>query len=510
MTVLFLVALRVTIGWHFFAEGLSHHRDKNWSSEPFLRQAKGPFAHLYQSSLPDFYGWEELISHPYDESPAKPGPGGEAKKAPASRPKTDKPQASLPPRPGAADDQRTSLSAAPPSAAAANELVALAYLVAYQDDAPPAATDQKPASDPPSDKPAADSAPTPPTETSTPPKSTPDTSTPSTATPDKATPDKATPDKATPDKATPDKATPDKATPDKAASPPNEGNPKGEVKTAPASPAPPEPAKLPTEGAPSPKPADAKQKEREEQRRLQEEAALANPIYGKFAKNVLDAWTARGAEIARFYDYDSAQRDRANALYARYKTSLLDYLAAIEDDLRLYQRDLTRSQAMGQAPGANQIPFASKRLADIRRENTGKTAEWLSTLRLMDNGYTAAISSAATDEQEKKRGQFPPPENRLRTIDRAVSWMLMIVGAALIVGLLTRTAALIGAGFLLSVILSQPFWIEGTAPTFNQAVECVALLALATTRVGRWGGLDFFVHLLIAAPFGSARSSKDA
>jgi len=71
------------------------------------------------------------------------------------------------------------------------------------------------------------------------------------------------------------------------------------------------------------------------------------------------------------------------------------------------------------------------------------------------------------------------------------------------VGLFTRLACLAGAAFLLSVVLMQPFWVSDAMPTFNQYVEMFALLTLATTEVGRWGGLDFFLPRLI-----SGKSSK--
>src|ERR1700722_12285225 len=50
-----LVVLRLTIGWHFFSEGSKHLAEPHWSSEGFLRQAKGPLAPYYQSMLPRAY-----------------------------------------------------------------------------------------------------------------------------------------------------------------------------------------------------------------------------------------------------------------------------------------------------------------------------------------------------------------------------------------------------------------------------------------------------------------------
>ncbi|MGC4005607.1 MAG: hypothetical protein QM811_21815 [Pirellulales bacterium] len=42
--IVFLVALRVAMGWHFFNEGRDHYFDNKWSSAPFLKVAVGPLA----------------------------------------------------------------------------------------------------------------------------------------------------------------------------------------------------------------------------------------------------------------------------------------------------------------------------------------------------------------------------------------------------------------------------------------------------------------------------------
>jgi len=66
----------------------------------------------------------------------------------------------------------------------------------------------------------------------------------------------------------------------------------------------------------------------------------------------------------------------------------------------------------------------------------------------------------------------------------------------LILGLFTRPAAIAAAGFLLSVILMQPPWVDGAVPTYYQAVEMFALLVLAVVGAGRYAGLDFFLRCL--------------
>jgi len=61
-TVLALVALRLTVGWHFFSEGSQHLIDARWTSEGFLRMAKGPFAAQYQAPLaPVGFGFDDTL-----------------------------------------------------------------------------------------------------------------------------------------------------------------------------------------------------------------------------------------------------------------------------------------------------------------------------------------------------------------------------------------------------------------------------------------------------------------
>ena len=53
--ILFLVLLRIAIGWHFYQEGTAKVNDK-FSSTPFLSAAKGPFASHFLSMIPDHDG----------------------------------------------------------------------------------------------------------------------------------------------------------------------------------------------------------------------------------------------------------------------------------------------------------------------------------------------------------------------------------------------------------------------------------------------------------------------
>jgi uncharacterized membrane protein YphA (DoxX/SURF4 family) len=113
---------------------------------------------------------------------------------------------------------------------------------------------------------------------------------------------------------------------------------------------------------------------------------------------------------------------------------------------------------------------------------------------------------------DAKRANLPPMPappvsewTQLQWSDHIVPWGLTIVGGLLIVGFLTRPACLLGAVFLLMLYLTMmplPGWpeparTEGHYLFINKNfIEMLALLTLATTRSGRWFGLDALFGLL--------------
>ena len=126
------------------------------------------------------------------------------------------------------------------------------------------------------------------------------------------------------------------------------------------------------------------------------------------------------------------------------------------------------------------------------------------------------LEKIPTPEQKKavvNKGPTPQPEspgkNKQEWMDRATMWGLTILGACLLVGLFSRTACLLSAGFLLMTYLSMPPfpWLpsapnnEGYYLFVNKnAIEMLALLALATTASGRWFGLDALIHAIFFRP----------
>jgi uncharacterized membrane protein YphA (DoxX/SURF4 family) len=100
--------------------------------------------------------------------------------------------------------------------------------------------------------------------------------------------------------------------------------------------------------------------------------------------------------------------------------------------------------------------------------------------------------------------------------DFFVKWGITLTGAFLLVGLLTRTSCVVGAGLLLMFFLAMPplpGWpesprAEGHYLFINKnIIEMLALLALATTRSGRWVGLDGLLQFLLPGRWQKAPAS---
>jgi len=51
-----LVLLRMTIGWHFYSEGVDKYRAGNWDAKPFFANARGPVAEHFRQLVWDWDG----------------------------------------------------------------------------------------------------------------------------------------------------------------------------------------------------------------------------------------------------------------------------------------------------------------------------------------------------------------------------------------------------------------------------------------------------------------------
>lgn len=324
-TMVMLVALRIAIGWHFFKEGLAHRADPNWTSEGFLKQAKGPLAANFQAVLPKFHDWDRLMLAPLPDA------------SPAAKEESDV-----------------------------------------------EATDKSAKSE-----------------------------------------------------------------------------------------------KKPT------------------------------TVYDDWLNQVKSDWKAELSNSSDLHKLSDEQQNQAAEIQKESLKQLEDFLKDNGTDIRLYRQLAHRAQMMQAVPGGGEIPFIKNRAAAVEKNPTNEVGlagtaavisspppAWEAGAKEIEQLYHMRLDDLLTPDQ-RKAGELPADTTKLHKIDQLVIWGLIGVGACLVVGLFTRLAALAGAMFLLSIICTQPPWAAGTVDTYNQVVEMLALLALATTTVGRWGGLDYFIHLLI-------------
>ncbi len=236
----------------------------------------------------------------------------------------------------------------------------------------------------------------------------------------------------------------------------------------------------------------------------------------------LQAWAALKDQVIKRYKPDKEQTAQIEKLFQQYKKALHQYLEENQEDILAYHSSLERFEAE-KTQGNNGAAFQKKRAwdrqMDLRREANG----WLKELDAMGGDYRMAMWNLLGEDQkaigmlpdlvtgpQKLPVPLPFVQTRSEALDMAVTYGLTAIGLCLVLGLCTRLACLGGGAFLISVLLTQPPWpgIYPPAPEVvghalivdKNFVEMVAVFMLATTAVGRWGGLDFFLYRWFGRP----------
>lgn len=189
-----------------------------------------------------------------------------------------------------------------------------------------------------------------------------------------------------------------------------------------------------------------------------------------------------------------------------------DFVRQVNDYLLLLEQIAKQEKALGT------MAYEKERLQDMYARKAKAKAAALKRaevpLKELDAFFLAQLNTEFAEASvkdppkaskilnEQLAKALPPEKSPTAWIDFSNMWGLTLVGACLILGLFTRFAALGGVGLLIMYYMCMPPFpglpespmSEGHYLIVNKnMIEAFALLAIATSGVGRWAGLDAFL-----------------
>ena len=203
------------------------------------------------------------------------------------------------------------------------------------------------------------------------------------------------------------------------------------------------------------------------------------------------------AQIRRQPDLLKETLDTHNELLKEWaKGNRVDLIAhfSTADRVAGFARDGRQASAV-----SSQVDSLRGQVDTIQSDRNKKMAGWSKEITDMWDSLETKINSLAVEEQKRAtpltlQRPFSPKFGGLNLINMIIPWFDTIVGVCLVLGLFTRFASLSAGLFLLSVCLTQPFWVPGTTPTYLYWIEMTACLVIFGTLAGRMAGLDFIIN----------------
>ena len=239
-----------------------------------------------------------------------------------------------------------------------------------------------------------------------------------------------------------------------------------------------------------------------------------------------DSVNTRQMEVEREDDAQAIkalrlQPDRLKEIVADHKNMLQGWLDFNETEImahygttgRLagFQRDGVNRQRVG-----SEVESLRGQIDTIKSDRSKKLKGWKKEISDMWGSLEGQVNDLAVADQTDRSvlpldRNYAPSSSNLAMVNRIIPWFDLILGSLLILGLFTRLASLAGAGFLLSVLATQPFWVPGVALSGPGSVclymiEFAALLVIFASCAGRNFGLDYFIY----SYFRSKKSNRNA
>lgn len=192
---------------------------------------------------------------------------------------------------------------------------------------------------------------------------------------------------------------------------------------------------------------------------------------------------------------DDAKR-AADRAYRGAKLQLSEYLASVDEEIEEYQHKLFLLEELRDQVDdrGGTLPYLDDRIKSQETETAAAPRPWIAEVQAIEEGYhedlLATVEEGERDSEAYASALNPPTQ--LDKVNTIVTWVVLGSGVLMFIGLFTRLAAVVAAGFLCSVIASQWPGAYGADATylFYQVFEVTGLLLLAAVGAGRWLGFD--------------------
>ncbi|REJ74584.1 MAG: hypothetical protein DWQ34_01855 [Planctomycetota bacterium] len=154
------------------------------------------------------------------------------------------------------------------------------------------------------------------------------------------------------------------------------------------------------------------------------------------------------------------------------------------------------------------VEYQHEHLSRIARRIASLRSELVGPVRALDAELKQEARELLSPEQFA-RGPLPVERDQLWRVNQATIWGLIILGGLLMLGFISRLAALGGAVMLIMFYLPVPPWpgviypeeVLGPEHSYiinKNLIEAIALLAIAMLPTGSWFGVDGLFRWIFA------------
>lgn len=231
------------------------------------------------------------------------------------------------------------------------------------------------------------------------------------------------------------------------------------------------------------------------------------------ADATLGYWTTYRDRVARHYRFDEGQVSQTEKLLARADERLREFFDENRETLDEYYKQLERRDANATKPERAGMEGLQTQDAKIAGDWMKLKGQLLSKMDALWKNVETDFNNVATPEQRAAAGGPLAIGKFTRSgpfsadfADWFIPWFDLTVGVCLIVGLFTRSAAVLAGLFLATVCAAQWPGYPGAAPIYYQTVEMLALFALAAVGAGKMASID----ALLCDCWRTCRASKSA